>query len=174
MKKVGQIIRGVIVTEETELRTKEKRKIYKVKCLKCGKEFNATGHQLTRKLYVCKCQRPKAEPKPLKYKRDADGYVVKVCKECGKQFKTTRANRELCGVDCTIVRRRRTATEFAKRNKGKPRIKEPVKPKETRQSKLIEVNTIARQQGLSYGQYKAMQALNQYARVKIDGNKRRV
>lgn len=68
--------------------------------------------------------------------KDGD-QVIKKCKVCGKEFKTSIHNKFYCSAECK-TKNKRYANE---------------KPKKTNYEKIMEITIKARAMGLEYGEY---------------------
>lgn len=83
--------------------------------------------------------------------------ITKECAVCGAQFVTNRPHKVACSYECAEIRYRRKRMEYERKkrieNKNK---KEKSKPTNT----LVDDAVVARQLGMTYGQFKAMQYMN--------------
>lgn len=78
----------------------------------------------------------------------------KCCEVCGRPFVSYRSNANACSDKCKRIRR--TEQQRGYRRK---------KPK--RKSQLVAAENEARAKGMSYGQYKALETIEKYGRVKV-------
>lgn len=75
------------------------------------------------------------------------------CKICGKQFTTNTARKTLCSEECKRENRIKNATEHNKKIKE---IRENAKKEKEQRETIVDIAVMARQAGMSYGQYSAM------------------
>lgn len=89
--------------------------------------------------------------------------MIKICGICGKKFKP-QFGRKYCSVRCREEAvRRRSREQWRKcKNSGKKKVKQTKKE----DSKLSDIAKKARENGMSYGKYKAMQYMEN-ARIKL-------
>ena len=71
----------------------------------------------------------------------------RVCPKCGRTFRTPKESEKLC-IDC----RPRKKRDYNK------------KPKKSKKSMIVEINELARESGMSYGKYVAMQSMKSLER----------
>ena len=76
------------------------------------------------------------------------GTKVKICELCKQPFPTNNGNQIYCSPKC----RNRAAHE---RNRNVYPVHTEQKKKEKRKSQVAEINRLAREAGMSYGQYTA-------------------
>ena len=80
--------------------------------------------------------------------------MLKECEHCGRHFNAARINAKFCSKQC-------------RDRDYKQRLKSPYNEKEEKKmSRIAELNALAREQGLSYGQYVAKLWLEQQRRKK--------
>ena len=73
------------------------------------------------------------------------------CKICGKVFASKIGNKKCCSDECAKENGRRNANLYAERKK--------LQPKKEKKLTLTEIAVMAKEAGMSYGQYSAMLAL---------------
>lgn len=73
------------------------------------------------------------------------------CKICGKVFASKIGNKKCCSDECAKENARRNANLCAERKK--------LQPKKEKKLTLTEIAVMAKEAGMSYGQYSAMLAL---------------
>ena len=74
-----------------------------------------------------------------------------VCKICGKVFASKIGNKKCCSDECAKENARRNANLCAERKK--------LQPKKEKKLTITEIAVMAKEAGMSYGQYSAMLAL---------------
>ena len=75
------------------------------------------------------------------------------CKICGKEFIAHTARKTLCSEECRRENRLRIATEH---NKKMKEIRRNAKKEKEQRKTIVDIAVMARQAGMSYGQYSAM------------------
>lgn len=96
--------------------------------------------------------------------------VEKCCRICGKTF-TARKTRVTCSPECSRENELRKRREYnLLHNDGEKTRKSRLKKEMERynnSNRIAEANAAARSRGMSYGQYKALEQAEKYARVII-------
>ena len=73
------------------------------------------------------------------------------CKICGKVFASKIGNKKCCSDECAKENARRNANLYAERKK--------LQPKKEKKLTVTQIAVMAKEAGMSYGQYSAMLAL---------------
>lgn len=126
-------------------------------CTECGKTFiTITAVQVT-----CspECSASRHRKHNEKYKKARAVIKQKSCVICGEKFETTRSLKLTCSKECSDVYHRKQAKAWHKNKTGKasanPKTKTKQSTKHNRET-LAEEARKARELGVSYGMYKAM------------------
>lgn len=85
-----------------------------------------------------------------------------VCKICGKQFTANTARKTLCSEECKRENRIKNATEH---NKKMKEIRRNARKEKEQRKTIVDIAVMARQAGMSYGQYSAMLMLQKESRA---------
>ena len=122
-------------------------------CVICGKPF-ATNHRAKE---VCS-----EECTVIRNRRTANRTVTDICAVCGQPYsRPVFSKRRTCGSECSCLLRRAKQVSI-----------QYIQPHESKPSSIVEKETQARVQGLSYGQLQAQRFLEQN-RVQIEPVKKR-
>ena len=80
----------------------------------------------------------------------------KKCEVCGKEFTAYKKTQICCSAECAEERKRRKSLEYQRQKKEKRKI-EKIEPNKDR---ITEMETEARRNGLTYGQYVAKKEIS--------------
>lgn len=81
----------------------------------------------------------------------------KICVICGKSYKPTSNTQKVCGKECKKIFRKLHPDKRTIKPKDEPR------PKKHKESELARISRLAREKGMTYGQYMA----EQYKKVRM-------
>ena len=81
------------------------------------------------------------------------------CEHCGREFLSDRANRKYCSYEC-----KEAVKKAQRRDYNKKRRKKTDKKTDKCRTSLTDINRIARETGMSYGQYVAQQYIENMRR----------
>ena len=83
--------------------------------------------------------------------------MIKICEVCGEEFVTDRKDKIFCSKPCSHEGELRRKREYAKTYKTYKKMKrdepQPIKPAMS----IAEIAKLAREKGMTYGQYVAQQ-----------------
>ena len=124
------------------------------KCIVCGNEFETfLSRQIICDNPECKAERHRQSLREYRERTEYDT-VKKICAVCGKEFETLNKRSKLtCSDECDKVyrykkRTQKSASDYIYKRKTR-------KPK----TSLAEINRMAREEHLTYGQYVAKYGL---------------
>lgn len=164
-------VRRKYVNSMGEKKRREKAKAaqesVKVTCPVCGKKFVAKK----KRVYCSDDCKKKAVKKrdqeryqQLKGKL-SEGKIVK-CGCCGKKFNTKNGGSKYCSKDCQLIMSRRISAEY-NRNKRELTRAFMAHKASTKSDGIDAVVAAAKEAGMTYGQYKAIQFLENQERIKL-------
>lgn len=124
-------------------------------CVECGNPFTPKNARQV----VCSptCSENRHRKQNKKYSEAKAIIKHRVCIVCGKEFETKHGTKLTCSKECSDIYHKNQVMEWHKTNKGKTYSRP--KPKRTPTSNreaLVEDAKKARELGISYGMYVAM------------------
>lgn len=122
----------------------------KAKCLECGKEFIKKRN--SQKFCCKKCGAKNRNKKKVVMKTNK-------CKICGKEFKSSKSSVLYCSEECKKIGYKKIKDKYkekVKERERKQREKEKQKEAKIKMGNILlrDINKIAKETGLSYGEVK--------------------
>lgn len=139
-----------------------------MKCKNCGKEFTRTNPRQKYCSLECRLEYNAKKATAKREKARAKNPIVKTCVVCGKQIAPPK--QKTCSNECALIHKKRYEAEAWQRDKAerkaarerrKAEKEEEMKTERERKKRqkpalsTAQINALARNEGLSYGQYVA-------------------
>lgn len=131
-------------------------------CKWCGKEFETPNKQSRYCSDECRKEVIKKTSRESKRKTYKELKKIKKCKWCGKEF-TDKYRRSYCSAECQKeANRKRSRDDYEQKYKHierKTKKKTRERSFEQRSKSIARKNELARQQGMSYGEWVALKTI---------------